>query len=82
MDYRQLQDILTQDIDQLKELRDRLSSDGEELSVTDKQLLREQLSGNWMREMQEDQRHFFNGGHKKDMDQNFSVIFKIMDELQ
>lgn len=82
MDYRQLQDILTQDIDLLKELRERLSDDGESLSATDKQMLREQLSGNWLRDMQMEQKYAFAQGNVRDMEKGLNEIFKTMEQLQ
>lgn len=82
MDYRELQDILTENIETLEGLRDRLNIDGEPLSTADKQILKEQLSGNWLREMQSEQRHFFAQGNRRDMEHGLNAIFKVMEQLQ
>lgn len=82
MNYRQLQDILTQDIDLLVELRGRLNNDGEPLSTADKQILRKQLSGNWLKDMQMEQKYAFAQGNARDMGKGIDIIFEVMEQLQ
>lgn len=80
MDYRQLQDILTTDIELLENLRDKLSDSGDSLSIADKQLLRHQLSCNWLKKMQEEQQYFFSAGHATDFGQsNYQVLVILRD---
>lgn len=82
MDYKQLQEILTQDIEQLKHLRDVLSNDGEPLTADNKQLLRNQLSGNWLSAMQRDQKFFFASGDEEDMIHGFDRLIDVIKQLQ
>lgn len=82
MNNERLQSILAEDISLLMGLRDRLDDKGEPLSPTDKQILREQLSGIWLRAMQEEQRYLFAKGNIHDVSKGFDEIHEVMKQLQ
>jgi hypothetical protein len=82
MDYHELQDILSMDIELLKELRGRLTDDSNPLSSTDKQILRNQLSGNWLMRMHDEQRYFFVQGNTQNATKGFAEILDAINQLK
>ena len=78
IDTRQLQDILSNEIDSLSKLRDRLSPNGEELSAEEKSTLRSVLSRGWFGEIAEEASHFFNKGSIKDLEMNQKYVMEVL----
>ena len=81
MDYRQLQDILTGQINALTEIRDKVSDKGESLSREDKQTIRNTLADRWLSDMQDEQRHFFREGHYEAFESNTKYIATALESF-
>lgn len=81
MDYRELQDILVHDIESLKSLCDRLSDEGEPLSVTDKAMIRHHLSSTWLKDLQQEQTWFFSEGRKIELARSIDYIKETLNQF-
>ena len=81
MDYREVQDILTNDIEELKRLRDTLSNEGKPLAPRDKRLIIHQLSGSWLHDIQREQRAMFREMSIEDIQANFRYITTTMEQF-
>ena len=78
MSLEQVKDELRQDVERLKRLHDRLGDSGEPLSTTDKEDIRQVLSGRWLRAMQSEMRIFFTEGLTEDLDHSAQYIASVL----
>ena len=67
MHINELKDILMSSADRLTVLADKLSGDGDDLSLHDKQTLLHTLSGDWLDDMQFNQTMAFKQGNIEQM---------------
>ena len=81
MDHRELESILSQDIAVLTNLRDKLSDAKESLSTVEKQIIRDQLSGSWLRSMHAEQKMFFVDGDAKGILNSSEYIIKVIEQF-
>ena len=76
-----LKDILIGSADRLMRLADRLTSDGEPLSLHDKQTLLHTLSGDWLEECQFEQAMAFKRGDTEQINNISDNITEMMKQI-
>lgn len=82
MDHRQLEDILTSEIDRLYMLRDGISSsDGRPLNSMEKEDIRNVLGGRWLKDMNTEAAYLFREGNTEDFNHNRTYVTAVLKQF-
>lgn len=77
-DYKDIQDALHRQADRLHKLADKLSDSGKPLGAMEKTEIREAIASGWVKDLQDEQRYFFQRGNLEDYEQSSETIAELL----